>query len=38
VGWRGTMATQDGALEFDQSKLNAFMERAVMDMGARIAK
>jgi 2-polyprenyl-3-methyl-5-hydroxy-6-metoxy-1,4-benzoquinol methylase len=28
------MATQGRALEFDQSKLNAFMEKAVMDMGA----
>ena len=30
------MATQNRALEFDQSKLNAFMEKAVMDMGAAI--
>jgi len=28
------MAAQGRALEFDQSKLNAFMEKAVMDMGA----
>ena len=28
------MATQGRALEIDQSKLNAFMEKAVMDMGA----
>ena len=28
------MATQGRALEFDQSKLTAFMEKAVMDMGA----
>ena len=30
------MATQARAFEFDQSKLNAFMEKAVMDMGAAI--
>ncbi len=29
-----TMATLGNALEFDESKLNAFMQKAVMDMGA----
>jgi SAM-dependent methyltransferase len=28
------MATITGSLQFDESKLNAFMQRAVMDMGA----
>jgi len=28
------MATQDRAVKIDESKLNAFMEKAVMDMGA----
>jgi hypothetical protein len=28
------MATLGRALEFDESKLNAFMEKAVVDMGA----
>ena len=30
------MATQDKALKIDESKLNAFMEKAVMDMGAAL--
>src|SRR5688572_23672867 len=30
----GTMATSGKTLDFDESKLNAFLEKAVMDMGA----
>jgi 2-polyprenyl-3-methyl-5-hydroxy-6-metoxy-1,4-benzoquinol methylase len=34
MGEGGKMAAEGRALEFDQSKLNSFMEKAVMDMGA----